>query len=96
MSSRTTKKPRPKGTAPYDYVDDRRGYFATVVNVTKHAIILTEYPATLLSIGRAGLLTGEALKEYEALVHVPMPGVSEAVPHVPSQDRHHVVDAGHL
>ena len=48
---------RPAG---FDYASGRRGYWALLRDGAGAVVILTEHPATLLSMFRAGVLVGAA------------------------------------
>lgn len=51
---------RPLRTVGFDYAEAHRGYWARLRDGGGREVILTEYPASLLSMYRAGVLEGEA------------------------------------
>ena len=55
---------RPVG---FDYVGAERGYWARMRDGGGREVILTEYPASLLAMARAGVLVGEAKADAERL-----------------------------
>ena len=74
MKKKTTKPQKLKGTGLFDYAGIERGYFAILVNDRKSSVTLTEWPGSLVSMGRVGALQGEALKDYINLVNLQIPG----------------------
>lgn len=55
---------RPLSPAGFDYADaSQRGYWAMLRDGAGRTVLLTEYPATLLSMLRAGVLDGEAKRD---------------------------------
>lgn len=63
---RRIKEPQ-EGDGLFDYVGERRGYWAQLAAPNGHRVTLTEHPGTLLSMLRAGVLTGEARRDAEEL-----------------------------
>jgi len=50
--------------AGFDYADQsQRGYWATLRDGAGNTVIVTDYPRTLLSMLRAGVLEGEAQRD---------------------------------
>ncbi len=57
---------RRKGGALFDYDSEHRGTMATL-SYQHYTVTLVEYPQSLLDMLEAGVLTGQALKDAEAL-----------------------------
>ena len=51
----------------FDYVGGVRGYWAKLRDGAGREVTLTEYPRSLLSMLRAGVLVGQAKEDAEAL-----------------------------
>lgn len=51
----------------FDYVGERRGYWARLSNGVGAEVTLTEYPRSLLGLLEAGVLVGAAKDDAEAL-----------------------------
>ncbi len=63
--SKGSPSPRsPRAIALFDYHGARRGVWA-VLRGGGHTVIATEHPGTLLAMLKAGVLTGQALKDAE-------------------------------
>jgi len=54
-------------TGGFEYVGESRGYWAKLRDGAGREVTLTEYPRSLLSMLRAGVLVGQAKEDAEAL-----------------------------
>lgn len=53
--------------AGFDYSTEARGAWARLQNGNGQEVVLTDFPTTLLSMLKAGVLTGRAKADAEAL-----------------------------
>jgi hypothetical protein len=58
---------KPHASAGFDFVNAHHGYWAMLKDGAGRTVVLTAWPATLLSMYRAGMLAGTAKSEAEAL-----------------------------
>lgn len=61
-------KRRKLTVAGYDYATAKRGGFARLRDGAGHEVRLTDFPRTLISMLKAGVLAGEAKADAEKLV----------------------------
>jgi hypothetical protein len=56
-----------KSAPGFDFVGPKRGRFCRLTHPNGHEVICTEWPGTLLSMLKAGVLVGKALAEAQRL-----------------------------